>query len=145
VSVSPAYLVGQWSFFDCFGQDVFGGVHNLNSDAVKLMLTNSTPSFANTVKSDLTEISTGSGYTGAVSVSIAASQSSGLLTLSATGPTFTWTGAVGPFQNGVLFNDTPGSKPLIAWCPITQITQANGETLPWTIGTIFTINFRGGA
>ena len=49
--------------FNSFIEAVFEKKHDFSSDTFKLMLTNVAPVATNTQKSDLTEISAGSGYT----------------------------------------------------------------------------------
>ena len=45
--------------FDVFTENLAEGVHNLGSNTLKVMLTNSAPLVTNTVKANLTEISAG--------------------------------------------------------------------------------------
>ena len=49
--------------FQAFVEHVAEGVHNLGSDTLKVMLTNTAPLATNSVKADLTEIAAGNGYT----------------------------------------------------------------------------------
>jgi hypothetical protein len=49
--------------FQPFVENLAEKVFNLGSDTLKVLLTNSAPSAANGVKTDLTEISAGNGYT----------------------------------------------------------------------------------
>ena len=106
--------------FNQFVEDVARGVHNLNTGALKIMLSNTTPSATNSIKSDITEISAGSGYTagGNVVGSSGATQTSGTLKLTGNDVAFTASGGtIGPFRYAVLYNDTPTSPadPLIGW------------------------------
>jgi len=91
----------------------------------------------------LTEISTGNGYTGPVDVQNAATTTSGTITVVGTDVVITASGAVGPFQYVVLYNDTPTSPadPLIgAWDYGSAVTLANGETFTIDFGaSLFTI------
>src|ERR1700720_2827204 len=48
--------------FNAFVADVANKVHNLGSDTLKVMLSNTLPTSANAVKADITEISAGNGY-----------------------------------------------------------------------------------
>lgn len=114
-------------------------VHNLGSDTLKVMLTNSAPVSTNSVKANLSEISAGNGYTaGGTQATIASSaQSSGTYKLTLNDVVFTATGgSVGPFRYAVLYNDTPTSPadPLIGfWDYGTAVTLADTET--------FTVDF----
>ena len=111
-------------------------VHNLGSDTLKIMLSNSAPSSTNGVKADITEITPGNGYTaGGATVTItASSQTSGTYKLVGDDVVFTATGAVGPFRYAVLYNDTAASDNLIGWWDYgSSISLANGET--------FTVDF----
>src|SRR6185312_13161308 len=93
--------------FNSFVSDLAQKVHNLNSDTLKILLTNTAPVATNTIKSNLTEISAGNGYT---SGGVAASFVSGIdtsgtyrLILSPV----SWTasgGSIGPFEFAVLYN-----------------------------------------
>lgn len=115
--------------FNCFVADVHNGVHNLGSNTIKVALTNSAPSAANTQLSNITEIAY--TYCSARVITVtSSSQSGGLyklivedLTLTATG------GAVGPFQYVVFYNDTHANKPLICWFADTApVTLNAGDT-----------------
>jgi hypothetical protein len=93
---------------------------------------------ADAVKADLAEISTGSGYTGAVDITAAYSEATGTGTLTASDVTITAAGGtVGPFRYVVMFNDTPTSPadPLIAyWDYGSAITLADTETFTTDFG-----------
>jgi hypothetical protein len=121
--------------FNAFVENVAEKVHNLGSDTLKVMLTNTAPSASNSVFADLTEISAGNGYTaGGTAVSISASsQTSGTYKLVGSDVVFTASGgSIGPARYAVLYNDTPTSPadPLIGWWDYgSSITLASGETL----------------
>lgn len=110
------------------------GLQTGTSHVLKVMLTNTLPVAANSILSDITEISTGNGYSagGTTVGTITGSQSSGTFKLvGGTDPVFTASGAVGPFRYAVLYNSTPSSplKPLIGWWDYgSSISLANGET-----------------
>ncbi len=123
--------------FNQFVEDLGLGVHNLDTGALKVYLSNAAPSAsADAVKTDLAEITNQNGYTAPVDVTGVWSETGGTATLSGTDVVITATGAVGPFQYVVLYNDTPTSPadPLIGWWDYgSAITLANGET--------FTVDF----
>jgi hypothetical protein len=127
--------------FDVFTENLAEGVHNLGSNTLKVMLTNSAPLVTNTVKANLTEISAGNGYTaGGTAVTVTSSaQSSGVYSLVGDDVVFTASGgSVGPFRYAVLYNDTPTSPadPLIAfWDYGSSVTLASGETLTVDFGS----------
>src|SRR5689334_10329920 len=118
--------------FNCFVADISNKVHNLGSDTLKVMLTNSAPSASNTVKADITEISAGNGYSaGGMSVTgITSTQTSGTYKLVASAdPSITASGTVGPFQYAVLYNSTPVAGNLIGWWDRgSALTLANSDT-----------------
>ena len=106
--------------FDVFTENLAEGVHNLGSNTLKVMLTNSAPLVTNTVKANLTEISPGFGYTagGATVTVTSSSQTGGIYSLVGDDVVITAAGgAIGPFRYAVLYNDTPTSPadPLIGW------------------------------
>ncbi len=107
--------------------------HNLGSDVLKIMLTNSAPLATNTVKANITEISAGNGYTaGGTAVTItASSQTAGLYKLVGNDIVFTASGgSIGPFRYAVFYNDTATNDELIGWWDYgASITLLAGETL----------------
>jgi len=124
--------------FNQFVADKNNGVHNLGSDTLKAMFTNTAPTSADSLKSDITEISAGGGYTtGGEAITVTSStQTGGTYSLVTVDKVFTATGAVNTFRYVVLYNDTPTSplKPLIGFFDYgSAITMANAET--------FTIDF----
>jgi hypothetical protein len=120
--------------FNIFVQNVGRGVHNLNSDTLKDMLSNTAPVATNALLSDITEIAAGNGYSagGTTVGSTAYSQTSGTATLSGANVVFTASGgSIGPFRYVVNYDSTPTSplKPLIGWWDYgSSITLASGET-----------------
>jgi hypothetical protein len=119
--------------FDVFVENLAEKVHNLGSDTLKVALTNTAPVATNTVLTDITQISSGNGYTtGGATVSITSStQTSGTYKLVLADVVFTATGSMGPFRYAVLYNDTPTSPadPLIGWYDYgSSITLGLNET-----------------
>lgn len=125
--------------FNQFAEDVYEKVHNVQSDTLKVLLTNTAPVATNAVKADLTEISAGNGYSagGTAATVTSSAQTSGTEKLVLADVVFTASGgSIGPFRYAVLYNDTPTSPadPLIAWWDYgSSITLASGET--------FTVDF----
>jgi len=119
--------------FNSFVEALAEKVHNLGSDTLKVMLTNTAPVATNSVKADLTEISAGNGYTaGGNTASVTSSaQTSGTYKL-VLGDPATWTasgGSIGPFRYAALYNDTATNKELIGWWDYgSSITLASGES-----------------
>jgi len=105
--------------------DLMHGVHNFSTSAsIKFMLSNTTPTSTMATSTDITQISSGNGYSGGllggIPVSVTAiTLSNGLCTLSANPATLTAGGGnIGPFQFSVLYN--AGSTvittgPLLGW------------------------------
>lgn len=120
--------------FNQFVEDVAEKVHNLGSDTLKILLTNTAPIASNAVKADLTEISAGNGYSaGGATVTItASSQTSGVYKLVGDDVTFTASGgSIATFRYAVLYNDTPSSPadPLIGWWDYgTGVTITDGNS-----------------
>lgn len=122
-----------FSKFNSFTEAFMEKVHNLGSDTLKVMLTNSAPSSSNTQKSDITDISPGNGYSaGGTAATISSSaQTSGTYKLVLADVTITASGGgIGPFRYAVLYNDTASNKELIGfWDYGSNLTLANGESL----------------
>jgi hypothetical protein len=122
--------------FNSFVEALAEKTHNLGSDTLKVVLTNSAPAAANTVLADITQIANGNGYTtGGTAATISSSaQTSGTYKLVLADVTFTASGSMGPFRYAVLYNDTATSDELIGyWDYGSSITLAASET--------FTVDF----
>lgn len=127
--------------FNSFVEKLAEKTFNLESDTLKVMLTNAAPIAANTQKSDLTEISAGNGYSagGTAATVSSSSQSSGTYKLVLADVVFTASGGtIGPFRYVTLYDDTATNKELIGWWDYgSSITLNSGET--------FTVDFDGSA
>lgn len=158
------YLVCWVSYnkFDVFVEEVAEKVHNLGSDSLKVMLTNTSPNAADIrfdtstdlrleATSNALDLTTSGGYTagGAAVTVTTSSQTSGTYTLAANQVVFTASGGtIGPFQYAVLYNNTGGSasaRPLVGWWNYgSALTLNDGESLTIKFnnanpGTILTI------
>lgn len=121
---------------------------NLNTDTLKVYLSNAAPSAsADDVKADLAEITNENGYTAPVDTQNTYAEASGTGTLAGTKIVITASGGtVGPFQYVVLYDDTHASDILIGWWNYgAALTLQADETFTIkfnnseTTGTIFTI------
>lgn len=123
--------------FNPFTKAVGDKKHNLSSDSLKIALTNSAPSAANAILTDITEISyTNLSARGVTTTSF--NTSSGTAKLILADLVLTASGAVATFRYVVLYNDTATNGELIGWWDYgSAVTLANGET--------FTIDFDGTA
>lgn len=132
--------------FNAFVQDIGRKLENLHTDALKVMLSNTVPVAINAVKTDITEIAAGNGYSagGGTVPNTSFTQVSGTATLVGDQVVFTATGAVGPFRYAVLYDSV--SNDLIGWFDYgSSISLANTDTFTVqfnssaTAGTILTI------
>jgi hypothetical protein len=132
--------------FNQFVEDLGSGVHQFQAagHTLKVYLSNATPSASgDAIKTDLAEITNQNGYTAPVDIQNDMSETSGTATVTAVDVVITASGAVGPFQYAVIYNDTPSSPldPLIGWYDYgSAVTLANGETFTIDFGaSLFTI------
>ena len=129
--------MASYNKFNQFVEDVAEKVHNLGSDTLKILLTNTAPVATNSVKADLTEITAQNGYSaGGTAATISSSaQSSGTYKLVLADVVFTASGgSFGPLRYATLYNDTPTSPadPLIGWWDYgSSITVLTRETFTW--------------
>lgn len=131
--------------FNRFVTDLALGVHNLDTGALKIYLSNTAPVATNSVKADIPEISTGNGYAGPIDVSGVVTQNTSTMELSATDQVITASGgAIATFRYVILYNDTPTSPadPLIGWWDYgSAVSLATGESLTVDFGaTVATIS-----
>src|SRR6266576_970501 len=118
-----------------FVEDLCRKVHNLDTDTLRIALTNTAPNAAtHSVLADITEIGPGNGYTagGNTATFTSGAQTSGTFKLIVADVTFTASGgSINTFRYAVLYNSTPGSplKPLIASFDYgTSITITSGNS-----------------
>jgi len=130
--------------FNTFVDYLCKGVMNLNSDTVKVMLTNTAPVSTNTTYASIssTELASGNGYTtgGATVSGTGVSNSSGTESMAASATTFTSaTGSMGPFRYVVYYDSTATGAPLICWFDYGSSITLNGAA-----GETFVITPNGG-
>lgn len=135
-----------------FVEHLAQGVHNLNTGAITVALSNTAPGSESTpptgatsacILANVTQISYTNCSTRAFS-GVTATQSSGTLTLAASDLVLTASGTVGPFRYAYVYNDTPTSPadPLIGyWDYGSSVTLNNsGETFTIDLpGNILTV------
>lgn len=128
--------------FQIFVQNLANGVMNFSSDTFKLMLSDTVPVATNTVYSNITEIGAGNGYTtGGAAVTLTSStEASGTYKYIATAANPTWTasgGAIAQFRYMVLYDTTPGTKPLVAWWDYgSEVNLSSGQTFVATLDSV---------
>ena len=122
-----------------FVEDLAKGVHNLDSDTFKAVLTNVEPDEASDFSlTDLTQIANGNGYTtdGETCGTPDAEQTSGTLKFTlGTDPVWTASGgSMAAFQWVVIYNDTSTGDKIIGFCDYgSEVTLAVGETFTFNL------------
>ena len=123
--------------FQCFVEDLAEGKHNLGSDTLKVAFSNATnaPSASAHVKlADITTVSVSNLDSVTLSVS-SSSQTSGTYKLVVADKTLTASGAVGPFQYVIIYNDTAANDPLICYFDYgSEVTLAKDDTFKLDFG-----------
>jgi hypothetical protein len=130
--------VATYHKFNQFVEDAVSGVHQLKTGSThtyKVMLTNTAPVATNSIKSDITEIAGGNGYTaGGTSIgTVTGGQVSGVFSFfGSADPSWTASGgSIATFQYAVVYNDTQTSpvKPLLGWADYgSPLTVTTGQT-----------------
>ena len=123
--------------FQDFSDQLIRGVHDFDAHTFKVALTNSAPVATNTILANITQIANGNGYTtGGTATTITVSETTGTTTVQGTEVVFTASGAMGPFQYAVLYNDsaTSPADALIGWFDY-------GAAVSLTAGETFTVRF----
>ena len=124
--------------FQCFVEDLAEGKHNLGSDTLKVAFSDASnaPSASADVKlADITTVSVADLDSVTLTVS-SSSQTSGTYKLVVDDKTMTASGAVGPFQYVIIYNDTATDDPLIAWYDYgSEVTLAKDDTFKLDFGT----------
>lgn len=134
--------------FHIFVQNLAQKVHNMATDTFKTALSNTAPTYSsNQTLSNITQISSGNGYTtGGSACSVgSANQSGGVLSwIMSTNVTFTAvTGSMATFRHSIIYDDTPTSPadPLVCGYDLGYaLTLSVGEAFELKLtGTIFTL------
>lgn len=132
--------------YEVFSENLSEKVHNLDTDTIKVALSNTAPNAAtHAVLADVTEISAGNGYSaGGTDTQNATSRSGGTTSITGVDVVFTASGgSIGPFRYAILYNDTPTSPadPLIGWWDYgSGVTLNTGETFTVDFGSsMFTV------
>ncbi len=124
--------------FNSFVEAVAEKVHNLGTDTLKVMLSNTLPTAANAIKTDITEIAAGNGYTagGNTATQSSSAQTGGTYKLVLNDPAaFTATGgSIATFRYAVLYNSTATNGELIGWWDY-------GSAVSLAVGDSFTVDF----
>lgn len=128
-----------FTFFYDFSEQIGKGVHDFSSHTFKVALTNTAPTASTgAALSDITQISTGGGYTSGAGGGYALdgvtwTQSSNVTKLTVTDEVITASGAsVGPFRYAVIYNDSASSPAdaLIGYLDYgSALTLADTESL----------------
>ena len=111
-----------------FTLDCGSEIHNLTSDTLKIAFTNTAPTTATHVYTDITSpIATTNMATSMALTGTGYTQSTGTATLAAS----TWTGTsqtgdFGPFRYIVVYNDSAASKNVIGWYDYGSALTLNG-------------------
>ena len=123
--------------FQQFVEDLAHGVHNFDSNTIKVALSDASnaPSVsADAVLGDITTVSTANldDITPTVSSS---GQTSGTYKLVLADLTMTASGTVGPFRYVILYNDTAANDPLICYFDYgSEVTLAKDDTFKLDFG-----------
>jgi hypothetical protein len=123
--------------FNCFAGDLGNKVHNLSSDAFKVMLSDVAPVATNTVKANITEITAGNGYVaGGLAATFGSwSQVAGLWKWVVGSPQFIASGGnIAQFRYAIIYNSTAAGGPLAGWIDY-------GAEVIVTNGNSFTVQF----
>jgi hypothetical protein len=127
--------------FQCFVEDLTKEIHNLASDTITVALTNTAPSAStDTVLTDIAQVS----YTNCSARDITVTscvQTTGTLAFVLADLTLTASGAVGPFQYVVIYNNSAANDNLICYYNYgSAVTMANTDTFKLDFGAnLFTL------
>lgn len=124
--------------------DVFNKKHDFSADTFKYALTNTAPSNADNTLAEVSEISSGNGYSaGGTQVVITSSTQTGgtLSVVPSADVVFTASGgSIGPFQYVAFYNSTPAGGLTVSYFDRgSAVTLLDGETFTVDVqATLFT-------
>ena len=124
--------------FQCYVEDLAHGVHNFDSNTIKVALSSAgnAPSASAHVKlADITTIAAPAVDSVTLTKS-SSGQTSGTYKYIPNDLTMTASADVGPFQYVIIYNDTHLDKPLIAWYDYgSEVTLHANDTFKLDFGT----------
>ena len=130
--------MANYNKFQCFVEDLAHGVHNFDSDTIKVALSNASnaPSASAHVKlADITTIAV-TNLDGVTLTKGSSGQTTGTYKYVPNDLTMTATGNVPAFQYVIIYNDTATNKELICWYDYgSEVTLASGDTFKLVFGT----------
>ena len=121
--------------FQQFVEDLAHGVHNFDSNTIKVALSNTAPSASDdAVLADITTVST-ANLDGVTLTKGSSGQTTGTYKYVPNDLTMTASGAVGPFQYVIIYNDTAANDPLICYFDYSsEVTLAKDDTFKLEFG-----------
>ena len=130
--------MANYNKFQCFVEDLAHGVHNFDSDTIKVALSNASnaPSASAHVKlADITTIAV-TNLDGVTLTKGSSGQTTGTYKYVPNDLTMTATGNVPAFQYVIIYNDTAANKELICYFDYgSEVTLASGDTFKLDFGT----------
>ena len=126
--------------FNSFVEALAEKTHNLGTDTLKVMLSNTAPVATNTAYANFTDLATSGGYTagGNTVTQTSSAQTLGTYKLVIADTVFTATTGFGPFRYVVLYNDSAAGKEAIGWYDY-------GSSISLNASETFTVDFDGSA
>ena len=127
--------MANYTKFQCFVEDLAHGVHNFDSNTIKVALSNTAPSAsADAVLGDITTVST-ANLDGVTLTKGSSGQTSGTYKYVPNDLTMTANGAVPAFQYVIIYNDTATDDPLICYFDYgSEVTLAKDDTFKLDFG-----------
>lgn len=125
--------------FSVFTQNLVTAAENFSTAVYKVMLSDTLPVAANTVKTNITEIAAGNGYmAGGATTTISLANATGTETISASTVTFTASGgAIAQWRYAVVYNSTTNA--LVGWYDYgaeVNITTGNNVAVSFPTGLL---------
>ena len=130
--------MANYTKFQQFVEDLAHGVHNFDSDTIKVALSsagNAPSASDDAVLTDITTIAAPAVNSVTLTKS-SSGQTSGTYKYIPNDLTMTASGSVGPFRYVIIYNDTAANDPLICYFDYgSEVTLASGDTFKLDFGT----------
>ena len=130
--------MANYTKFQQFVEDLAHGVHNFDSDTIKVALSsagNAPSASDDAVLTDITTIAAPAVNSVTLTKS-SSGQTSGTYKYIPNDLTMTASGSVGPFRYVIIYNDTAANDPLICYFDYgSEVTLATGDTFKLDFGT----------